>query len=100
MEVNTNYRPPFGLGEKFINADEQVFEIIETHWGIPGQEDASLPTVLDLTTGHRINLYAEPINSELKRIGIKRTGKPNAKVISKTVEELQQAEENRLIKFI
>lgn len=100
MEPNTKYRPPFGLGQKFVNAQKEVYEIIATHWGIPGIEDKRLPVVVELTTGQRINLYAQPDQSELKKIGIKRMDKPDAKVVTKTVEEMQKAEEARIIKFI
>jgi len=100
MEPNTSYRPTYYLGQRFVDAKARKFEIIETHWGIPGSELAIPICTIDLSTGHKIHYYDSPRDSQLIKVGIKPAGKADAKVVRRSVDELMEAEDQRLIKFL
>ncbi|HWK58134.1 MAG TPA: hypothetical protein VNQ80_12380 [Parapedobacter sp.] len=99
MEPNTTYRPPFGLGERFVDGKEREFEIIETHWGIPGQSEppSGIGYTLELTNGHRINMYGAPDKSVLQKVGFKQIGNPTAVTNTHPVEVMQQLIDERKI---
>lgn len=99
MEPNTTYRPPFHLGDSFVNYERKIFEIIETHWGIPGKPKDPVVTI-ELATGHKIHFTASPERSVLQKVGVRLEDHPDAKIVVKTVTELKQAVENKKIKFL
>ncbi len=100
MEPNLSYTPRYGLGQKFVDAKARKFEIIETHWGIPGDQLKGLPVTLELTTGHKIHQYGSPSQTVLQKVAFRQVDAPDAKLVETTVDELQQAEDSRRIKFI
>lgn len=90
MEPNTTYRPPFYLGDKFIDGHRRKFEIIETHWGLPGTETKqTVCATIELHNGHRINFYGPPHLSVLKEVGFREEGKSN-KHTTQPVDVLQK----------
>jgi len=100
MEPNTSYRPPYYLGQRFVDAKARKFEIIETHWGLPGSEPEGLPFTIELKNGHKIHQYGSPAKSVLQKVTFKQLDNPEANPVDKPVAELKEAETNRKIKFI
>ena len=98
MEPKLDYRPPFGLGTKFVDARDREFEIIETHWGLPQQNITSgTRCTIELTNGHRINMHAAPDQSVLRKVTFKQINKQDAKPTTHKVETLQQLISERKI---
>lgn len=101
MEPITDYRPPFYLGEKFIDGKNRTFEIIETHWGLPGKDDSkSIGGTIQLQNGHKINLHGSPDQSVLKKVGFKQLENPTAHVNTHPIETMQQLIQERKIVMI
>lgn len=100
MEPNTSYRPPYYLGQRFVDAKARKFEIIETHWGLPGSEPDGLAFTLELQSGHKIHMHGSPQHTVLQKVTFRQLDCTSAKPVDTPVEEMMEAEANRKIKFL
>lgn len=97
MEPVTNYRPPFYLGNRFIDGNRREFEIIETHWGIPGEENQGIGFTYETQSGKKIHMYGAPKDSVLQKIGFRQVGKDDARINTQSVEMMQELIDERKI---
>lgn len=100
MEPNTTYRPPFHLGDKFIDGNSRTFEIIETHWGLPETETKqTVCATIELHNGQKINFYGPPSQSILKEVSIQQEGGARTRS-TQPVAQIQQLINERKIVMI
>lgn len=93
------YRPPFYLGDRFVDAKKRVFEIIETQWGLPEVEyqEHDMHSIVELHNGHRIRLFGPPVGGVLKKVGLVREGGENARLNILTVDKLSELVDKRSV---
>lgn len=99
IEPNTSYRPPFYLGQTFVDGKKRVFEIIETHWGlpIPAPEAKQISSVIELQNGHKIIFKGPPHACELQKVGFRLLDSPNSPINRHRIQTMSELLDQRKI---